>query len=72
MPHRVKLISGFLLIGLGVLGLLLPLMPGIPLLLAGLALVGTDHPWVRPFKARLVAWRRKLRRTNEPSSGEEG
>ncbi len=60
--HRVKVIVGFFLIGLGVLGLLLPLLPGIPLLLAGLALVGTEHRWIRRLKAFVLTRRRKWTR----------
>ncbi len=58
MRQRVKNVLGFLLIGLGVLGLLLPLMPGIPLVLAGLAMVGADQPCIRRLKARFITWRR--------------
>ncbi len=60
--HHVKIVLGFLLIGLGVLGLLLPLLPGIPLLLAGLALVGTEHRWIRRLKAFVLTRRRKWTR----------
>ncbi len=59
MFHHLKVVLGYLLIGLGVLGLLLPLLPGIPLLLAGLALVGTEHRWIRRLKAFVLTKRRK-------------
>lgn len=49
---------GFLMIGIGVIGTILPVMPGFPFLLAGAALLGKDHPIVRPFAERL-ARRRK-------------
>ncbi len=58
MTHQVKVVLGFVLIGVGLLGLLLPVMPGIPLLVAGVALVGADHPWIKPMKERLLTWRR--------------
>jgi uncharacterized membrane protein YbaN (DUF454 family) len=50
------------LIVLGLLGMLMPVLPGIPFLLAGVALLGSSHPWVRPFIARLRLWRRKRAR----------
>ena len=59
--HQVRAVTGLTLIGLGVLGILLPIIPGAPLLIVGVALVGANHPWVRPFTARLRAWRRKLK-----------
>ncbi len=59
--HRT--VAGLILIGLGLIGLLLPVMPGIPLLIAGVALMGARHPWVRPAMARLRAWRRLWRRS---------
>lgn len=49
---------GFLLIGVGVIGTILPLIPGFPFLVAGAAILGKDHPIVRPF-AELIARRRK-------------
>jgi uncharacterized membrane protein YbaN (DUF454 family) len=58
----IRLAAGVTLIGLGLLGLLLPVLPGIPLLLAGAALLGANHPWVRPFMARIRLWRRKFPR----------
>jgi uncharacterized membrane protein YbaN (DUF454 family) len=39
--------AGFVLIGLGVAGLVLPVIPGIPLLAAGVAVLGTDHALVK-------------------------
>jgi uncharacterized membrane protein YbaN (DUF454 family) len=59
MWRTIRTAIGLILIVLGLLGLLVPVMPGIPLLIAGVALVGTNHPWVRPVIARLRAWRRK-------------
>jgi len=51
-----------LLIVVGLLGLVLPVIPGVPLLLAGVAVLGQDHPLVRPALAWLrrqrAAWRR--------------
>jgi uncharacterized membrane protein YbaN (DUF454 family) len=59
--HKVRTVTGLTLIALGVIGILLPIIPGVPLFIVGVALVGANHPWVRPFTVRLRAWRRKLR-----------
>ena len=39
-----KRIAAYLCLGAGVAGLVLPLIPGIPLLIIGVALLGPDHP----------------------------
>ena len=53
----IRTVAGVALVGLGLVGMLVPVLPGIPLLLAGVALLGSDHPWVRPCMARLRLWR---------------
>lgn len=47
MTGRVREIAGLALVIVGIAGCLLPLLPGIPLILAGAALLGTDHALVR-------------------------
>src|SRR5262249_61495591 len=42
--RRIRSIAGLTLVALGLVGIVLPLMPGVPLLLAGIALLGSDHP----------------------------
>jgi uncharacterized membrane protein YbaN (DUF454 family) len=58
----IRAVGGILLIVVGLLGLVLPVIPGVPLLLAGVALLGQDHPLVRPalawLRRRREAWRR--------------
>jgi hypothetical protein len=49
--------GGIVLIAFGVLGLVLPIVPGIPLLIAGVALLGPKHPLIRPLADRLARWR---------------
>ena len=49
------------MIALGLIGLVLPIMPTIPFLLAAVALLGRDHPLVRPFIERLDRWRKSIR-----------
>ncbi len=49
-------LAGYGLLILGVAGCLLPVIPGIPLLLGGAAILGWDHwavrPWAKYFRRR--------------------
>ncbi|HEU4389822.1 MAG TPA: hypothetical protein VFV34_18595 [Blastocatellia bacterium] len=68
---RFRVIGGFALIVAGVLGVMLPIIPGTPLLIAGVALVGTDHPKIQFF----VRWierftKRKLFQPKDEKPGE--
>jgi hypothetical protein len=56
---HLRLISGIVLLVCGLLGLILPIIPGIPLLIAGAALLGFDHPLIRPFARRFAQWRNR-------------
>jgi hypothetical protein len=62
---RVRSIGGVLLVAVGLLGLVLPIIPGVPLLMAGVAVLGQDHPLIRPA----LAW---LRRRREAWRGARG
>jgi hypothetical protein len=55
----VRSVGGVLLVVVGLLGLVLPVIPGVPLLMAGVAVLGPQHPVVRP----LVGWFRRARRS---------
>ena len=61
MRSTLKIMSGLTLIGLGLIGILLPFMPGLPLVIGGIALVGIDHPWVRPVLERVRGWQPWIR-----------
>ena len=54
-----KRISAYLCLAAGIAGLALPLLPGIPLLIIGLGLLGPDHP-LRKTLARLARPKTKL------------
>ena len=58
----VRSVGGVLLLAVGLLGLVFPVIPGIPLLLAGVAVLGRDHPLVRPALNWLGQLREKWRR----------
>lgn len=57
LGQAARVVAGVLLVAVGVLGLVLPIIPGVPLLIAGVALLGPEHPLVRPFAERLERWR---------------
>lgn len=59
MLPKLKLFCGIGLLFLGVLGLILPIMPGVPFLLVSAAILGNEHPLIRPFKQRIDRWRGK-------------
>lgn len=61
--RTIRTVTGLTFIGLGLIGMVIPVIPGIPLLIAGVALVGANHPWIRPVMARFRAWRRKWKRS---------
>jgi uncharacterized membrane protein YbaN (DUF454 family) len=63
--RRVRSIAGITLVALGVAGIVLPLMPGVPFLIAGTALLGSDHPLSRAVAERV---RRLRRRRGKESS----
>lgn len=50
---------GWICVGIGLAGILLPIIPGIPFLIAGLLSLSTEHRWVRAF---LVLAKRRLAR----------
>jgi hypothetical protein len=53
MTRRIRSAAGFSLILLRAIGTLVPVVPGLPMILAGVALVGTDHPWIRSISGHL-------------------
>jgi uncharacterized membrane protein YbaN (DUF454 family) len=50
MSHATRTVAGVGLLIVGVIGCLLPIMPGIPFLVGGVAVLGTDHAIVRRGK----------------------
>lgn len=47
--------AGYACLVLGVIGCILPVLPGIPLLLAGLGLLAADSPWAARLRDNLKA-----------------
>ena len=55
--QKIKVILGIALCAVGIAGTLVPIIPGVPIILAGCALMGADHPLVRSLKDRWHRWR---------------
>ena len=51
----LRIISGFALLGLGIVGLFLPILQGIALIIAGLFLLAREYHWAR----NLLNWVRR-------------
>lgn len=67
-PERsrwIRITSGWFLLGTGIAGCVLPIIPGIPLALAGLLILSRDYVWARSIlrkaKRKAVFLRRKAR-----------
>ena len=56
MASLGRKVGGWVLVVLGIAGCVLPVIPGIPLLLAGLALLATEYAWAKVALARLKSW----------------
>ena len=62
----LRQVGGYACLGAGIAGCILPIIPGIPLLLAGLGLLAVDSPWAARLRDRLkdYATRRLSRQRN--------
>jgi hypothetical protein len=54
MASRFRNATGYALISFGIAGVLLPVIPGIPLIIAGAAVLGKDHRLVRSCRSWLA------------------
>ena len=59
MTAHIKRVGAYTCLALGIVGLALPLLPGIPFLLVGLKLLGPDHPVTRPTARLMQRWFKK-------------
>ena len=50
MWNGTRTAFGYTLLVAGVAGVLLPIIPGTPFLIAAVAVLGSDHPVIRPWK----------------------
>jgi uncharacterized membrane protein YbaN (DUF454 family) len=57
----LRIVCGYILLVLGVIGLFLPVLQGTLMILAGAALLGWDLKPLREFKGRICSWWRRRR-----------
>jgi len=57
----VRVVAGSALVAVGVVGCLLPILPGIPFLVLGLGLLSVDIAVVRRLRERALAYLRERR-----------
>jgi uncharacterized membrane protein YbaN (DUF454 family) len=62
---RTRTAIGYALLVAGVAGVLLPIVPGTPFLIAAVAVLGSEHPVIRPWKDRVDRWIGKIRNSKE-------
>ena len=62
MSYGIRTIVGVVLLILGVIGSLLPIVPGFVFFAAGIAVLGTDHAIIRRFQRYVLRGRAWLER----------
>jgi len=65
LRKQLRVIAGFVLLAGGLVGLVVPFIPGVLLIMAGIALVGANHPWLQPAVNRVRRWVRRWRPIKE-------
>lgn len=61
IKQRLLEILGYTLIIIGLIGFLIPLMPSVPFILAGAALVGADNPYLQLMLKKANELKEKLK-----------
>lgn len=74
-PSLWRKIVGWAFIAVGLLGIILPIIPGIPLLIVGLMTLATQHRWAHQLlvwsKSRFRSvWRKHGRRAASKMNGQ--
>ena len=60
MAWRIfRLVAGWTLLAVGVVGLFLPVLQGFLLIISGLALLSTESPWAHRLLTRLKSFRKR-------------
>lgn len=67
--RKIRIITGFMLMISGTVGVLLPFIPGTVLLLTGVAMAGSCHPVIKSWIRRMKQWQAGLRNTSKQQTG---
>jgi uncharacterized membrane protein YbaN (DUF454 family) len=62
--------GGWIFLMLGIAGLILPVLPGAPLLIAGLVLLSANHSWARNCLHKVKLWTQKLNRRQRKTAND--
>ena len=65
---RVRITLGRVAIAVGVAGIVIPILPGTPLLLLGAWMLGPDHPATRTARRWLASFESGRRRASDAST----
>lgn len=57
----MRKIGGWALVVVGVAGLVLPVIPGVPLLIGGLAILAPDYVWAQKSLDKVKGWAARVR-----------
>ena len=70
MSKELRYVYGILLIGAGLVAMPIPILPGIPLVAAGVAMLGSNHPLIRTCRTWLESkgLLKRERKTDELSN----
>jgi uncharacterized membrane protein YbaN (DUF454 family) len=63
--HRLREVAGFLLLITGAIGCVLPILPGIPLVLAGVYILAPRYPKIRAWRERIEQYWASVRKTDD-------
>ena len=66
----IRKASGWSLLAIGIAGCVLPVLPGIPLALAGLLVLSRDYRWAHRCLQRSKRWLIKMRRRTQANRTE--
>lgn len=72
MKRILRYASGIGLVLLGIIGLILPIMPGWIFLVPGLMILSEEIPWLDRFLKRWITWgKQKLEREKNPDQNKD-